>query len=60
MKHILDGLEQRRGAAGGGGGHTRSHAQQGRGQRTARARPDQLYMLTAGDIARWRLGSSKL
>ena len=25
-----------------------------------RTSPDQLYMLTAGDIARWRLGSSKL
>jgi propionyl-CoA carboxylase beta chain len=38
MKHILDGLEQRRALARLGGGHKRIEAQHGRGKLTARER----------------------
>jgi len=38
MKHIIDGLEQRRNSARLGGGHKRIEAQHGRGKLTARER----------------------
>jgi propionyl-CoA carboxylase beta chain len=42
MKHILDGLEQRRASARLGGGHKRIEAQHARGKLTARERIDLL------------------